>query len=50
MFFGLGVDVSEDMDVREVDPEPAEQCGHADGTHTHTIFFIQNVVSVQYEV
>lgn len=31
VFLGFGVDVSEDVDVREVDPEPAEQRGHPDG-------------------
>lgn len=33
MFLGFGVDVSEDVDVGEVDPEHAEQRGHPDGTH-----------------
>lgn len=28
MFLGFGVNVSEDDDVREVNPEPAEQSGH----------------------
>lgn len=28
MFLRFGIDVSEDDDVREVDPEPAEQRGH----------------------
>lgn len=32
VFLGFGVDVSQDVDVREVDPEPAEQRGHPDGT------------------
>lgn len=31
MFLRFGVDVSEDVDVRVVDPEPAEQRGHPDG-------------------
>lgn len=31
MFLGFGVDVSEDVDVGEVDPEPAEQRGHSEG-------------------
>lgn len=31
MFLGFGVDVSEDVDVGEVDPEPAEQRGHPEG-------------------
>lgn len=31
VFLGFGVDVSEDVDVREVDPEPAEQRGHSEG-------------------
>ncbi len=33
VFFGFGVDVPQDVDVREVDPEPAEQRGHPDGRH-----------------
>lgn len=28
VFFGFGVDVSQDVDVREVNPEPAEQSRH----------------------
>lgn len=28
VFLGFGVDVSEDDDVREVNPEPAEKGGH----------------------
>lgn len=28
MFLRFGIDVSEDNDVRKVDPEPAEQRGH----------------------
>lgn len=31
MFLGFGVDVSQDVDVGEVDPEPAEQRGHPEG-------------------
>lgn len=30
VLLGFGVDVSQDVDVREVDPESAEQCGHPD--------------------
>lgn len=30
LFFGLGVDVSQYINVGEVDPELAEQCGHPD--------------------
>lgn len=40
VFLGFGVDVSEDDDVREVDPEPAEQRGHPgwyDGQRVYTI-------------
>lgn len=33
VFLRFGVDVSENVDVREVDSEPAEQRGHPDG-HT----------------
>ena len=32
MFLGFGVDVPEDVDVRVVDPEPAEQRGHPGDT------------------
>lgn len=32
VFLGFGVDVSEDDDIREVDPEPAEQSGHPEET------------------
>lgn len=28
VFLGFGVDVADDNDVGEVDPEPAEQSGH----------------------
>lgn len=28
VFLGFGVYVSEDVNIREVDPEPAEQSGH----------------------
>lgn len=28
MFLGFGVDVSKNVNIREVDPEPAEQSGH----------------------
>lgn len=36
MFLGFGVDVSEDVDVREVDPEPAQKGGHPGTGNTHT--------------
>lgn len=32
MFLGFGVDITEDVYVREVDSEPAEQRGHPDVT------------------
>ena len=32
MFLGFGVNVSEDVDIRVVDPEPAEQRGHPEDT------------------
>lgn len=30
VFLGFCVDVSEDVDIREVDPEPAQQRGHSE--------------------